>query len=103
MKWTLRILVIIVVLIAVVFAIGFISPAHTTHTRTIKLKESPDKVFAVLADIPNMPKWNRNMEKVEMLAPVDGKETSRQTFKGGMDMVITTTEGSPPNHLVRAI
>jgi uncharacterized protein YndB with AHSA1/START domain len=103
MKWILRILVIIVVLIAVVFAIGFVLPPHTTHTRTIKLKESPEKVFAVLADIPNMPKWNRNMEKVEMLTPVDGKETSRQTFKGGMDMVITTTESSPPNHLVRAL
>ena len=38
-----------------------------------------------------------------MLAPVDGKETTRQTFKGGMDMVITTTESSPPNHLVRTV
>ena len=101
MKWILRILVIIVVLIAVIFAIGYILPAHTTHTRTIALKQSPEKVFAVLADVPNMPKWNRNMEKVEVLVPVDGKETTRQTFKGGMDMVITTTESSPPNHLVR--
>ena len=103
MKWILRILVIIVVLIAVIFAIGFVLPAHTTHTRTITLKQSPEKVFAVLADIPNMPKWNRNMEKVEVLPPVDGKETTRQTFKGGMDMIITTTESSPPNHLVRAL
>jgi uncharacterized protein YndB with AHSA1/START domain len=103
MKWILRILVIIIVLVAVIFAIGYALPAHTTHTRTIALKQSPEKVFAVLADIPNMPKWNRNMEKVEVLASVDGKETTRQTFKGGMDMIITTTESSPPNHLVRAL
>jgi uncharacterized protein YndB with AHSA1/START domain len=103
MKWIIRIVVIIVVLGALIFAIGFILPSHTTHTRTITLKQPPEKVFAMLADIPNMPKWNRNMEKVEILTPVDGKETTRQTFKGGMDMVITTTESSPPNHLVRAL
>ncbi len=103
MKWVLRILIIVVVLVAIVFAVGSILPAHTTHTRTIKLKQPPDKVFAVLADIPNMPKWNRNMESVEMLAPIEGKERSRQIFKGGMDMIITTTESSPPSHLVRAL
>ena len=62
MKWILRILVIIVVLIAVIFAIGYILPARSTHTRTIALKQPPEKVFAVLADIPNMPKWNHNMK-----------------------------------------
>jgi len=75
MKWILRILVIIVALIAIMFAIGFALPAHTTHTRTVQLKQPPEKVFAVLADIPNLPKWNRNMEKVEVLAPIDGKAT----------------------------
>jgi uncharacterized protein YndB with AHSA1/START domain len=103
MKWILRIIIIVLVLIALIFATGYILPAHTTHTRTIKLKQPPDKVFAVLDDIPNMPKWNRNMEKVVMLTPIDGKERSRQTFKGGMDMEITTTESSPPNHLVRVL
>ena len=103
MKWIIRILVIIVVLIAIIFAIGFALPAHTTHTRTIQLKQPPEKVFAVLTDVPNLPKWNRNMEKVEVLTPVDGKETTRETFKGGMDMIITTTESSPPNRLVRTI
>jgi uncharacterized protein YndB with AHSA1/START domain len=103
MKWLLRILVIIVVLIAVIFVIGYILPSQTTHTRTIALKQPPEKVFAVLADIPNMPKWNRNLEKVDVLLPVDGKERTRQTFKGGMDMVITTTESAPPHHLVRTV
>jgi uncharacterized protein YndB with AHSA1/START domain len=103
MKWILRILATVLVLLAVIFAIGYSLPAHTSHTRTIALKQSPEKVFAVLADVSNMPKWNRNMEKVQLLAPLDGKETTQQTFKGGMDMVITTTESSPPNHLVRTV
>ena len=36
-----------------------------------------------------------------MLPPVDGKETTKQTFKGGMTMTIVTAESSPPTHLVR--
>ena len=42
-----------------------------------------------------------NTEKVEMLRPVDGKEASKQTFKGGMSMIILTAESVPPRHPVR--
>ncbi len=103
MKSVLRILVIIVVLVAIVFAVGSILPEHTTHTRTITLKQPPEKVFAALADVAKMPQWNRNMETVEILPPTDGKETTRQTFNGGMSMTVVTTESLPPAHLVREI
>lgn len=103
MKWILRIFVLVIFVVGIVLVIGLALPAHTTHTRTITLKQPPAKVFAVLADVQNMPKWNRNMVKVEMLPPVDGKETTRQTFKDGMVMTITTTESSPPAYLIREI
>ena len=103
MKWILRILGFVILLLVLMLVIGFTLPAHTSYTRTIVLKQPPEKVFAALADIQGMPKWNRNMEKVEILMPVDGKETTRQTLKGGMDMIITTTESSPPSHLVREL
>jgi hypothetical protein len=50
-----------------------------------------------------MAKWNRNTEKVEALPPVNGKETTQQTFKGGMVMVVTTTESIASNRLVRTL
>lgn len=104
MKWILRLVVFVVVLAAVVFVIGLALPAHTTHTRVISLAQQPPaKVFAALADISGMAKWNRNTEKIEMLPPVNGRETSRQTFKGGTVMTVTTSESSPPNHLVRTL
>lgn len=103
MKWVLRILGVIVLLVVLVLVAGLALPEHTTHTRTITLKEPPEKVFAVLADIPNMPKWNRNMATAKLLLPVDGKERSLQTFKDGMEMVVITTESSPPAHLVRTL
>ena len=101
MKWLLRILSFIVILVVLALAIGYSIPAHHQLTRTIDIKQTPDAVFGALADVQKMPEWNHNMEKVEMLPPVDGKETTKQTFKGGMTMTIVTAESSPPTHLVR--
>jgi Polyketide cyclase / dehydrase and lipid transport len=101
MKWIVRILAIFLLIIIIAAAIGFALPAHTEHTRTVTLKQSPDAIFAVLADVPSMPKWNTHMEKVEMLPPIDGKEATKQTFQGGMTMTIVTAESLAPAHLVR--
>ncbi len=103
MKWIVRILVLVIVFIGIAFAIGYALPSHTTHTRTIAIKQMPEAVFALLADVQGMPKWNRHMEKVEMLPPVDGREATRQTFQGNMVMTIITTESVPPSHLVRTM
>jgi uncharacterized protein YndB with AHSA1/START domain len=103
MKILLRIVLFLIVVAAAVYLYGRSIPAHQTHTRTITLKQTPDAVFTLLADVPNFPKWNQNMEKVEMLPPIDGKEASRQTFKGNMVMTIITSESTPPKHLVRSM
>jgi uncharacterized protein YndB with AHSA1/START domain len=103
MKWILYLVVFIAVAIGATFLIGYPLPKKTTISRSISLKQSPEAVFAVLADVRRMAEWNRNTEKVEMLPPVDGKEATKQTFKGGMVMTIITEESTPPHHLVRAL
>jgi len=40
---------------------------------------------------------------VELLPPIDGKEATRQTFKGNLQMTILTAESRPPHHLVRSM
>ncbi len=103
MKWLLYFVGGVAVLVGLIFLVGYALPAQTTLTRTITLKQPPDAVFAVLADVRHLADWNRNTEKVEMLPPVNGKEATRQTFKGGMTMKIITTESAPPQHLVRTL
>ncbi len=103
MKILFRIVGVLLILAMGTFAYAFTLPANTTHTRTIALKQSPDAVYALLTDMPNLPKWNRNMEKVEMLAPIDGKEAAREYFKGNMQMTVITSESTPSTHLVRTI
>lgn len=101
MKWILYAILLFVLLIGALFLAGYALPAKTTTSRSITLHQPPEAVFLVLADVKRIADWNRNTEKVEMLPPVDGKETTRQTFKGGMTMIIITSESAPPKHLVR--
>ena len=89
----------IVVLSLLVYIAGSFLPAQHTIVRKIQLRQSPDSVFDLLADIVLMPQWTRNTQKVVMLAPVEGREVTRQTFKGGMTMTITTSESVRPNKL----
>jgi uncharacterized protein YndB with AHSA1/START domain len=103
MKILFRIILVLIVLAGAAYLYALSIPAHQTHTRTTTLKQTPDAVFALLTDLPNFPKWNRNMVKLEVLPPVDGKEATRQTFKGNMQMTIITTESMPPKHLVRSM
>ena len=103
MKFLLRLILFLIVLAVGAYLYALSIPAHQTHTRTIVLKQTAEAVFALLTDLPNFPKWNRNMEKIEILPPIDGKEATRQTFKGNMTMTIITTESTPPKHLVRSM
>ena len=102
-KWAARVVGILALLIVLAVAVSFALPAKTKHTRLIALKQTPGAVFAVLSDVEKFPTWNRNLEKVERLPPIDGKEATKQTFKGGMTMTVVTTENLAPTHLVRAV
>jgi uncharacterized protein YndB with AHSA1/START domain len=103
MKILVRIVLFLIVLAVAAYLYGRSIPAHQTRTRTISLKQTPEAVFTLLTDLPNFPKWNPNLEKIEMLPPIDGKEATRQTFKGNMVMTIVTSESTPPKHLVRSM
>jgi hypothetical protein len=43
------------------------------------------------------------VEKVELLPSIDGKQATKQTFKGKLTMMIVTTESLGPTHLTREI
>jgi hypothetical protein len=103
MKWMMGVLATLVVLLVLAITISFTLPAQTKHTRVLTLKQTPEAVFAVLSDVEKFPAWNRYLEKVERLPPIDGKEAMKQTFKGGMSLMVATTESLAPTHLVRTV
>ena len=103
MKILVAIVGALLALFGAAYVFGLTIPATQKHTRTITLKQPPEAVFKVVADVQNMPKWNQSVEKVEPLPPIDGKEATRQTFKGNLQMTIVTRESNPPHHLVRSM
>jgi ABC-type protease/lipase transport system fused ATPase/permease subunit len=80
MKWMLYIVAFIALVIGVTFLIGYALPARTTISRSINLQQTPEAVFAVLADVQRMAEWNRNTEKVEMLPSVGGNQAIVQRW-----------------------
>ena len=103
MKSAARLLGVIILLLLLAIGISFLLPAQARHTRVLTLKQTPEAVFTVLSDVEKFPAWNRNLEKVERLPPIDGKEAMKQTFKGGMTLMVATTESLAPTHLVRTV
>lgn len=103
MKYVMTLFGVLIFVIIVVLVAGYSFPAKTTATRMIELKKTSEEIFAVLADVQRMPAWNRNLEKIDILPPRGGVERTLQTFKGGMKMVIETTEATPPKRLVRSM
>ena len=103
MKILLRVMTALLLIGAGVYLFALSSPAEQTITRSTTLKQKPEAVFELLDDVENMPKWNRSLERVEILPPIDGKEATRQTFNGKMQMTIVTSESVPPHRLVRSM
>ncbi|CAN5204911.1 hypothetical protein BH20VER2_BH20VER2_17100 [soil metagenome] len=103
MKIVMWIMGVLMALVGIGYAIGLAIPAEQTHTRTINLQQTPETIFAVLADVEKMPSWNEGLEKVEVIPPIDGHEASRHTFKGNLQMTIVTAASHPPSHLIRSM
>jgi len=104
MKWILIAAGVLVVLVVLLFLIGALIPKKHTYKRSVRLRQTPDALFSLLADVENMPKWSRNVLAVEKLPPVDGHEATRQTIRGSsVPMTIVTTESVRPSRLVRTM
>ena len=82
MKWILVAAGVLVVFVLLLFLIGLLLPRKHVYARSVRLRQTPDAVFSVLADVENLPKWSRNIVAVEKLPPVKGQEATRQTLKG---------------------
>lgn len=104
MKWLLIVAGIIVLAILAMLIIGLLQPVKHSVTRSLHLKQKPETVFAVLDDNTNLPNWSSSVLKAEPLPDQNGKSIVRCTLKwGGMQMIMTQLERTPPTRLVRSM
>jgi hypothetical protein len=66
MKMIVIVVAVIVLLIAIVYLIGYFMPIKHQSVHTIKLKRAPAAVWAVITDRHNFPDWRKGLKKVEV-------------------------------------
>ena len=104
MKWLLIAIGMVALAIVVILIVGLLQPTKHSVTRSIHLKQKPETVFAVLEDNTNLPNWSSSVLKAEPMPDQDGKPVVRCTLKwGGMRMIMTQLERTPPARLVRSM
>lgn len=101
MRWTfvvVGIVVTLVLLVAVVAAIGMMLPQAHVAARQVRFTQAPERVFAVISDFAQTPTWRTDVTRVEMLPPQDGHTMFREH---GQDPVTYRVEAiEPPRRLV---
>ena len=103
MIWLLLIPGILLTLILALLIIGFLQPVAHTAGRSIVLKQKPDAVFAVIDKVDELPAWSTTVLKVERLPDGGNKSRSRQTLRGGWQVIATEIERQPPTRLIGGI
>lgn len=84
----------LVLLVAAVTLIGMMLPQNHVASRMVRVKQTPEQVFAIISDVEKVPMWREDVKRVEIL-PIDGE--GRMMFREhGSDAVTYRVEVSEP-------
>ena len=86
----------------VITLIGWSLPVAHTASQTATVAASPEKVFALVTAVEAYPTWWKDLSRVEMLPPTDGRTRFRQTDSTGA-IVMEVVETTPPTRYVTRI
>jgi hypothetical protein len=84
---------VLVLIVAVVALVGMMLPQNHVAARTVRVRQTPDVVFAIISDVEKVPTWRADVTRVEIL-PIDN---GRMMFREhGSDAVTYRVELSEP-------
>jgi uncharacterized protein YndB with AHSA1/START domain len=84
---------VLVLLVAAIAAIGMMLPQNHVAARTVRVRQTPEQVFAIISDVEKMPTWREDVTRVEILPVDDGRMMFREH---GSDAVTYRVETSEP-------
>ena len=102
MKWVLRILLGLAIVVAVIAVVGWLLPVSHEASRSAEFSRPPEAVYVLVADVRNYPIWWKDISQVDMLVEEPGRTTFREHMSTG-PVVITVTEAAPPSRFVTKI
>jgi Polyketide cyclase / dehydrase and lipid transport len=93
---------IIVVTLVAVFVIASRLPEQHKASRSIRLKQKPQDVYAVIVDFASANTWRPDLERVEILEKVDGHTRFREHGRHGA-VTFEVVEDVPASKVVTRI
>ena len=102
-KILLVVLGVLVLVIVVVLIIGLLTPPDHQASRTLRVKQSPEAVWAAINDHANEPSWRDDVASVTSAGERNGKPVWQENYKDGNTLQLMTTESRQPNRMVREI
>jgi uncharacterized protein YndB with AHSA1/START domain len=102
MKWVLVIAGVLVALAVIVVGVGYMLPVAHVASRTVTLRAAPADVWATITDVAAYPTWRSDVDSVEVLPPVDGRQHWRERGSNG-EIAYLMTRADPPSRLVTRI
>lgn len=97
----LIVLGVLAVALLVVLLIGWRLPVAHVATRSVKIKASPDSVFALISTPENYPSWRSDVKKVDVMTE-QGVTRFREDGSNGL-ILFEITEKVPPRRFVTKI
>jgi hypothetical protein len=83
----------LVLLVGVVAVIGLMLPQNHVATRAVRVRQTPEEVFAIISDVEKVPTWRADVTRVEILPSDNGLTMFREH---GSDVVPYRVELSEP-------
>jgi uncharacterized protein YndB with AHSA1/START domain len=74
---------VLVAIVLLVVVIGYALPVKHTATRETVIPADTAAVFAAISTPSEFPQWRRGVKSVEMLPPVEGKQSFRENGSDG--------------------
>jgi uncharacterized protein YndB with AHSA1/START domain len=90
----------VVLIILVVVAIGAFLPQQHISTRAAQFHQPPDAIWQAITDYAKFPTWRKDVTRVEMVAPVNGKPSWREYDNHGGSIPYQAMVMVPPRALV---
>jgi uncharacterized protein YndB with AHSA1/START domain len=86
---------VLVLLVIVVALIGMTLPQNHVAARFVRVRQTPQQVFAIISDVEKVPTWRADVTRVEILPSDNGRMMFREH---GSDAVTYRVEASEPPH-----
>ena len=100
MKYAILLIAAIAAIVGLIALFGMTLPVHHTATRKVRLRQTPQAIFDVLA---GPPVWRTSLESVEDLPAVNGRPRWKEIDKRGNGITFELVEATRPLRRVTRI